>query len=74
MYCTTNYKTKKAFVDAVRAFVKDGGPAVTLFSPGPFNHNPPTNGASTVEGPHYPEPHKWYSAVVVKDGNVIKAS
>jgi hypothetical protein len=25
-----------------------------------------------VEGPHYPEPHKWYAEVEVKDYIVVK--
>ena len=29
----------------------------------------PQNGEFSVEGPHYPEPHRWYARVVAKDGN-----
>lgn len=25
-----------------------------------------------VEGPHYPEPHRWYAQVEMKDGIVVK--
>lgn len=25
-----------------------------------------------VEGPHFPQPHRWYAQVEVKDGKVIK--
>lgn len=65
MYVTPNFKTKKAFKDAVAA-----GEKVSVFSPGPF---PATaNGTETIEGPHYPEPHKWYASVTVVDGYVTK--
>jgi len=39
---------------------------VSIYSPGPFKCN--MNGTETIEGPHYPKPHRWYAAVVVKDG------
>ena len=45
---------------------------VCIFSPGPFPA--PTNGTAYVEGPHYPEPHKWYAKVEVKDGVIVKVS
>lgn len=32
---------------------------------------PATQGREFVEGPHFPEPHKWYAQVTVKDGIVI---
>lgn len=34
----------------------------------------PANGKVCVGGPHYPEPHKWYATVTLKDGEVIKVS
>jgi hypothetical protein len=66
-YVNPNYPTKKAFINAVKA----GVPMETYNPSGMF----PTvqNGTDSVEGPHYPKPHKWYSAVVVKDGIVISA-
>lgn len=65
MYTTTNFKTKKALKDAVAAGVK-----VRLFAPG--IGNPVTNGTEYVEGPHYPEPHRWYAQVEVSNGIVVK--
>jgi hypothetical protein len=65
MYVEPNYRTKKALKDAVAA-----GEQVRVFSPGPFPAN--LNGRETVEGPHYPEPHKWYAQVQVRDGLVVK--
>lgn len=65
MYVSPNFKTKKALKEAVAT-----GKTVTVFSPGPFPC--PKDGVVSVEGPHYPEPHKWYGQVIVKDGKVIK--
>jgi len=65
MYVHPNFRTKKDLKDAIKA-----GNVVTTFSPGPFPC--PRNGRVVVEGPHYPEPHKWYASVLVKEGKVIK--
>jgi len=66
-YVDPNYKTKKDFIAAVKA-----GKAHTTYNPsGMF---PTTqNGSDVIEGPHYPQPHRWYSSVVVKDGVVVSA-
>ena len=32
----------------------------------------PANGFVTLEGPHYPEPHRWYGQGEVKDRILIK--
>jgi hypothetical protein len=32
----------------------------------------PTNGTVYLEGPHYPEPHKWYAKGTMKDGRLVK--
>lgn len=60
-YAHANFKTKKAFKDAVAQ-----GAQIRLWSPGPFP--PKTEGQEFVEGPHFPEPHRWYAAVTVKNG------
>jgi hypothetical protein len=60
MYVSPNFKTKKAFKEAVA-----NGDRVVVFSPGPF---PVANdGTGSVEGPHYPEPHRWYATVTFRD-------
>ena len=64
MYTTKNYKSKKALKEAVK-----NGEAVRLFAPG--LGSPPENGSCAVEGPHYPEPHRWYASVTVKGGLVV---
>jgi hypothetical protein len=64
MYLSPNFKNKKAVKDAIAA-----GKTITVFNPGPFGA-PPDNGKCHVEGPHYPEPHRWYGQVTVVDGKV----
>lgn len=65
MYVSPNFKSKKALKDALSA-----GRTVTVFNPG-LGGDPPVNGRVTVEGPHYPEPHKWYGSVELRDGRVV---
>jgi hypothetical protein len=45
---------------------------VTYFQAGPFGGNEPADGTIYCEGPHYPEPHRWYAACTAKDGRIIK--
>lgn len=66
MYTDKNYKTKRELKDAVNA-----GHRVTYFQPGPFSGNEPRDGVITIEGPHYPEPHRWYARATVKDGVIV---
>ena len=65
-YVDPNYKTKKAFKQAVQNGVEHS----TYNPSGMF----PTNqsGTDVIEGPHYPQPHKWYAKVSVQDGVVVK--
>ena len=67
MYVSPNFKTKKALKEAVAK-----GELVTIFQPGPFGGNEPTDGTTCVEGPHYPEPHRWYGTVTLEGGRVVK--
>lgn len=69
MYTVENFKTKKALREAVMA-----GKIVTVFQPGPFQGNEPSDGDVSVEGPHYPQPHKWYARVTLKDGVVVRVN
>lgn len=70
MYATTNFKTKKAFKEAVKS-----GIAVHVFQPNNmFATKPVTDGVVCVEGPHYPAPHTWYASVTLKGGVVVKVS
>ena len=65
MYSDRNFKTKKALKEAV-----SNGP-VPCHQPGPFGPEV-VDGFHACEGPHYPQPHKWYATVEVKDGAIIK--
>lgn len=65
MYVSPNFQTKKAFKEALAA-----GRQISVFSPGPFPAN--QNGIEFIEGPHYPQPHKWYAKVQVERGIVVK--
>lgn len=65
MYASVNFQSKKAFKEAVAK-----GERITLFAPG--MGSPAVNGRECVEGPHYPQPHKWYAQVEMKDGVVVK--
>ena len=66
MYVSPNFKTKKELKEAVNT-----GKEVTIFDPGPFNTKA-DNGIFAVEGPHYPEPHRWYAQATLVDGFVTK--
>lgn len=67
-YTTKNFKTKKALKEAVA-----NGEKVTCFNPG--HCGPMLNrftGTVYLEGPHYPEPHRWYATGHLKDGILTK--
>ncbi len=69
MYSTINFQTKKALKEAVAK-----GERVTICQPGPFGGNTPKNGKVCLEGPHYPQPHKWYATATIEEGYVVKVS
>jgi hypothetical protein len=67
-YTDINFKTKKALKEALQ-----DGKEITVYQPGGmFESNMvPRDGTVYLEGPHYPEPHKWYAQGVMKDGLLI---
>ena len=65
MYVDPNFKTKKELKDAVKS-----GKRISVYSPGLGSPN--MNGVEYVEGPHFPEPHRWYAKVQVQNGLVVK--
>lgn len=65
MYVMPNFTSKKALREAVAA-----GEEVRVFSPGPWPAT--TDGTESVEGPHYPQPHRWWATVTVVGGRVTK--
>lgn len=66
MYTDRNFKTKKAMKLAV-----ENGDKVTVYQPGGMFPSK-QDGQVTIEGPHYPEPHRWYSVVLIEDGAIVK--
>ena len=64
-YVDPNYPSKKAFKEAVAKGVKH-----TPYSTGPFQ--PAQNGRVSIEGPHYPQAHKWYADCDVVNGVITK--
>lgn len=67
-YVDPNFKSKKELRQAV-----ERGEMVTVYTPGGIFPDP-TDGTVTIEGPHYPEPHRWYATVQVENGRVVKVS
>ncbi len=65
MYTVINFKTKKQLKDAVLS-----GKKIEIYAPG--LGTPVFNGTEYLEGPHYPEPHRWYAQVEMKDGFIAK--
>jgi len=73
MYTNINFKTKKALKDALTA-----GRKVGVYQPndmfGATDRLQVGEHKVSLEGPHYPEPHRWYARAVVRDGYVVKVS
>ena len=66
-YASKNFKTKKALKEAVA-----NGEKIHAWQPGPFPLDTSRNTVS-LEGPWYPEPHRWYAVGIIDDyGNIIK--
>lgn len=67
MYVSPNFKTKKALKEALAA-----GQVVTVYQPNSMTDSGPPSGVVYLEGPHYPEPHKWYASGVAENGVLKK--
>ncbi|MHA2047713.1 MAG: hypothetical protein ACW99G_23265 [Candidatus Thorarchaeota archaeon] len=68
MYTDINFKTKKALKEAVA-----DGKVVTFYQPGPFGKDTSDmSGTVFIEGPHFPEPHRWYAQCVAEEGKIVK--
>ena len=63
-YVNPNFKTKKALKEALKE-----GKNIEVYQPG--LGTVPLNGTVYLEGPHYPEPHRWYAQGTMKDGHLI---
>lgn len=64
MYVSPNYRTKKDLKAALAA-----GKSVDVYQPG--LGTVPDNGRVALEGPHYPEPHKWYATGTMQNGRLV---
>jgi len=71
MYTVENFRSKKALKDAVAV-----GRLVEVYQPNGdlYGKTGPFNGSVTLEGPHYPEPHRWYAQAQVRDSVIIPGS
>lgn len=65
MYTDTNYKTKKALKEDLAS-----GKVIHCHQPGNL-HEAVTEGKAYLEGPHYPQPHKWYASCTLKAGCIV---
>ena len=87
MYCSKNFKTKKALKEAVQAWndyqaAASARPLSAImagdFAPeavtlyAPGIGQPVENGQETCCGPWFPAAHKWYAQVEVRNGIVVK--
>lgn len=63
-YTDINFPSKKALKEALAE-----GKQITVYDPG-FG-NAPKDGTVYLEGPHFPEPHKWYAQGKMKDGLLV---
>jgi hypothetical protein len=69
-YARTNFRTKKAFKEAVA-----NGDRVAVYQPGPFSDGSDIqSGVECIEGPHYPKPHRWYATATIEEGRVVKVT
>ena len=66
MYTDKNYQTKKQLIEDFKA-----GKKISVYQPNAFVP-PPTHGRITIEGPHYPKPHKWYATAEIVDCVIVK--
>ena len=71
MYVSPNFKTKKALKEQMKANADSSEyhKYIEVFQPG--LGTVPENGTVYLEGPHYPEPHKWYGVGLMEDGKLI---
>lgn len=64
-YVEGNPKTKKQLKEMVAS-----GKPVGVYAPG--LGTVPENGRVSLEGPHYPEPHRWYAEGTMQNGLLVK--
>jgi hypothetical protein len=69
-YTDRNFKTKAELKRAIA-----DGKEIGVFQPNDMFGNTAKMQVGkqtvTLEGPHYPQPHKWYARATVQDGKII---
>ena len=65
-YLYPNLKSKKAYKEAIKK-----GMEIIAMENTPFGQKDIKDGEVTFEGPHFPEPHRFYGIAVVKNGLVV---
>lgn len=84
-YTVVNFKTKKELKEAIARFhERKANPSAfknTLYGRDVRCYNPGLGpdlsnytGKVCLEGPHYPQPHRWYAKAEMVDGIVVKVS
>jgi hypothetical protein len=63
-YVSPDYRTKTALRLAIAS-----GQHIDVYQPGLGTI--PANGVVYLEGPHYPEPHRWYAQGTMRNGKLI---
>ena len=63
-YVSPNFKTKKALKEALA-----NGEPIAVYQPG--LGTVPHNGTVYLEGPHYPQPHRWYAQGTMREGKLV---
>ena len=66
MYTEKNYQTKKALKAAVAA-----GETVRVYQPGGIFPGA-TSGRVVIEGPHYPQPHRWCAEAIIENSIIVR--
>jgi len=68
-YTDINFRTKKAVKEALAA-----GRRITVYQPNGdlTGSTVPSDGTVYLEGPHYPEPHRWYAKGTIQGGLLVK--
>lgn len=69
-YVSPNFKTKADLKRALAA-----GRDVSVFQPNDMGFAPDYSrytGTAYLEGPHYPQPHKWYAQAEMVNGKIVK--
>ncbi len=66
-YTNENFPTKKALKDAITQ-----GRKVRCHQPGLGPDLSEFTGRIYLEGPHYPQPHRWYAQAEMVNGVLIK--